>query len=81
MKYAIQFIGFGQDPNSSMSWEYYTGGQYSVNRESYATSNRNINQAKLYSSKKRAENAINSMYGKFANVADASIVSVEQVSN
>lgn len=62
MKYAIQFIGFGQNPDNSMSWEYYTGAQYSVNQESYATSDRNTNQAKLYSSKKRAENAVNSMY-------------------
>lgn len=79
MKYAIQFIGFGQNPDLSTSWEYYTGVQYSVNHESYATSDRNINQAKLYSGKKRAENAVNSMYGKFVNVADARIVPVEKV--
>ena len=81
MKYAIQFIGFDQNSYSAMDWEYYTGAQYSVNHESYAISDRNINQAKLYSGKKRAENAVNSMYGKFTNVAEARIVPVEKVSN
>lgn len=70
MRYAIKFIGFGKIPDSSMSWRYYTGAQYSVNHELYAVSDLNIKQAELYSSKKRAENAINSMCGKFINVAD-----------
>lgn len=51
MRYAIQFIGFGKIPDSSMSWGYYTGAQYSVNHELYAVSDLNIKQAELYSSK------------------------------
>lgn len=81
MKYAIQFIGFLQNPDDLMSWEYFTGAQYSVNHESYAVSDRNINQAKLYSSKKRAENAINSMYRKYTNVSDVRIVPVDQINS
>jgi len=78
MKYAIQFRGFLQDPHRSMSWDYYTGAQYAVNHELYVIGERSISKAKLYSSKKRAENAMNSMCGKFANIAEARIVPNDQ---
>lgn len=82
MKYAIQFIGYDQSVlNDFVLWEYFTGGQYSHTGELFAISDQDHSKAKMYSSKKRAENAVKSMYGKFANVANARIVPVDQINS
>lgn len=71
-QWGIEFIGYLQF--SEHDWEYYTGDHYVIQGEPFAVSSKVKSKAKPYSSKKRAENAINSMYGKFANVAQAKVI-------
>ena len=75
-KYAIEFIGHQQF--SDHDWEYYTGDRYTVNHESYAVPTREKKDAKTYTSHKRAENSINSMYEKCTNVVSARVVEIIQ---
>lgn len=70
-KYVIEFLGYQQFRDSD--WEYYTGDKYTVNHGLYAVSSRDKTKAKPYTSKKRAENAINGLYGKCVNVANARV--------
>lgn len=71
-QWGIKFIGQGQFKESD--WEYYTGESYVVIGEKYAVSSSKKEEAKPYSSEKRAKNAVTSMYGKFENVRDAKVV-------
>lgn len=75
MKYGIQILGFMQ--NKESDWEYFTGDKYSINHEMYAACDGDKLKAKPYSSKKRAKNTCDSMYRKYANVADTRVVPLE----
>lgn len=58
MKYVIKKL-----PEYLNSFEeFYTGNSYIVQGERYLVFDRYISKAKTYSTKKRAENAINSIY-------------------
>ena len=57
MKYAIKKLSSYLEQE-----EYYTGNSYVVKGEKYLVFDKDISKAKLYSSKKIAENVINSIY-------------------
>jgi hypothetical protein len=56
MKYAIKKL-----PSYLEQEEYYTGNSYVVQSDKYLVFDKDISKAKLYSSKKIAENAIKSI--------------------
>ena len=52
----------------NLHWDgYYTGKTYIYEGEVYAICSTDINEAKIYSSLKRAENAAESLYNKITN--------------
>lgn len=54
--------------NGTSLWDgYYTGDTYQYEGEIYAVANTPISKAKKYSSRKRAENAVESLENKVCN--------------
>ena len=65
MAYVLSSDCYGVGKNA---WDgYYTGDTYIFQGEKYAVCDKDINKAKKYTSRKRAKNAAESLFGKIVN--------------